>query len=287
MLFDVYNYFIFVVYIGVHTLIIVTNTYFIIRFSIDLKQKFPMFYEKMYWKLWVFFGILILIMIGRLILGIKAIIGYNHLVGIVLNWVLTIVLFMSEIVPSFMLMISYMFLRGGQQTVDIDQSERSSDALNTNGESIKDSMLFRRDPDEEYTDNASIGPINKSKSGMDDAHTEDMSNSSLPSDVSLKMDRKQSEIALKHIQRNTSEFPDKVTFTDQERGEISNSPYKKHVLDSLDTREGDLKFALNQMMSDLGMERDNQNMKSSDLKNSINSVVISMNSSITSSNYED
>jgi hypothetical protein len=267
LLFDVYNYFNYSVFISVHLLLIVFNTYFVVQFSIDFKKKFPVYYERIYRKLWTFFIILILIIAGRL--------------GYIFKFPFTILLYVGEIVPSFMLMISFIFLKGGyQQPINIDSEDVSfSETLYGNGDSIRDSMIFNRNPKQCI--------VNRSDTNTIISNSEYQSDISAVSTSGKILDENDSDDVVYPIIKITPENIDKDNCIDQERGEICSFPYETKNKDSNDSRNDDLKFAMNQMMSDLGMHGDNLNLKSSYHRNTLDSNNFSMNSSIVSSNCED
>lgn len=131
-------------YIINHFVLMIANTYILIMFTRSLRVKFPILFAKIKWKLILYFIFFTVILTARFCLGIMITTTYNQSIDIVLGVSLTIVLFSSEILPSFLLVGSYLVLKSNNDEANQLVESRLSETFIDDTASIKDSDVFER-----------------------------------------------------------------------------------------------------------------------------------------------
>lgn len=120
--------------------------YFIVKFLLNLKKKFPILHAKIKWKLTIFFIFFILVIGSRLGLAINLLVSFQRYFRLDISLVMTILLLVTEISPSFLLVLSYLILRGGaeEEAVENLEARLTQDYMTETGSTKNADLLVRR-----------------------------------------------------------------------------------------------------------------------------------------------
>lgn len=239
-----------------------------------------MLFVKVKVKFWFFEGFIIFLILARLAVFAEFIIDFNADERFVIKLESTIILLITEILPSVLLILSYIsFSTNGEQSLDtLGVSIRES--VQNENYSTNEAMIEHEDT---FVSKSSRGNINRSgaieKKAFDHS---DIVNMIKEVDI---IEKKQNEVESSYNrnsknvevdssqlsesmydergQDNDSYFQQRVTASFHTKQNTKNSPIKQEndevfyhsEPETLEIRNNYLKQALNQMISDMGVEK--------------------------------
>lgn len=171
---------------------------------------------------------------GRLALGIDLMVTFEIDVNPLITWTLTIMLFFSEILPSFMLVFSYLIFKGPAK--EGFPSVEKTDDFTLGNDSIKDIDIFDRNDHTQYMLKDKNSAINKSK--IENGNDESSNSQQEKFVVNLS---KTQEVPLMGVrmQSNAIKFDSEDDYSERGeemdpsmRGSARNSNHSKSLLNS-------------------------------------------------------
>ena len=149
-----------------------------------MKRKFPILHEKIKWKLTIFFIFFILVIGSRLGLAINLLVSFQRYFRLDISLVMSILLLVTEISPSFLLVLSYLILRGGsgEEAVQDLESRLTEDFMTQTGSTKNADLLVRRSTAIKRPRDTSV---NRSKIGTEASFSQNSSHENQSSNLKI------------------------------------------------------------------------------------------------------